>query len=160
MITALISITIYGFLAHYISYTLEKNRLLRKQRWDLNICCGKTDGGGVNADIVKHLELPHFRLVDDIYNLPFSEKEFESVLCSHTLEHVDDPEGFYNELSRVGTQVTVVIPPLYDIFAALNIFEHKVIFLSFKKSHHTLPPYIRLPFAHSVHQKIGQLNRA
>lgn len=69
------------------------------------------------------------------------------MLCSHTLEHVENPALFYNELTRVGKEVTVVIPPLWDICAVLNIFEHKWIFLNFKKEHKTLPKYIKLPLS-------------
>ena len=160
IISILIAVTVYGLVAHYISYFLEKNRVVKSQDWDLNICCGKTDGGGVNADIFKHADLPNFRLIDDVYKLPFAENEFKDVLCSHTLEHVDNPEAFFAELSRVGEKVTVVIPPLYDIFAVLNVFEHRYIFLTFKKTHHVLPPHIKLPFSASIQRKIGQANCA
>ena len=150
----------YAYFAHLISYFLEKTRILKSRDWDLNICCGKTDGGGVNADIIQHKDLPRFKLVQDIYNLPFHDKEFNTVLCSHTMEHVDDPEAFFAELARVGQEVTVVVPPLYDIFALLNIFEHKFIFLTFKKTHHKLPPHIKLPLSEIVQKNLGQLNRA
>ena len=160
VITILLLILVYGLTAHYISYYLEKTRILNKSTWDLNICCGKTDGGGVNADIVQHVELPRFRLVEDIYNLPFQDEEFETVLCSHTLEHVEDPEMFYKELKRVGKHVTVVIPPLYDLFAVLNIFEHRYIFLTFKKRHNKLPKHIKLPLSKQIHSIFGQHNNA
>jgi hypothetical protein len=146
----------YCFISHFISYTILKKRILEKQKWDLNICCGNTDGGGINADIVKHKEVPNFRLVEDIYNLPFKTGEFRKVICSHTIEHVDDPKRFFMELKRVGEEVTLVIPPLYDITAAFNFFEHKTIFFSFKKVHRKLPPHTRLPLAKFIHKKIGQ----
>ncbi|MDP3093359.1 MAG: methyltransferase domain-containing protein [bacterium] len=92
----------YLFLAHYFSYTILKNKTLKKRKWGLNICCGRTDGGGVNADIKKHKDLPDFVLIKDVYNLPFTDKQFKYVLCSHTIEHVDDPKRFYQELKRVG----------------------------------------------------------
>lgn len=158
--TILVGLLAYGFIAHYISYTLEKEKILKAQTWGLNICCGKTDGGGVNADIYKHQELPNFQLVNDIYHLPFQNKQFDSVLCSHTIEHVDDPKKFFAELQRVGEKVTVVIPPLYDIGAVLNVFEHQYIFLSFKKAHNELPPFIRLPFSGAIQRKLGQVNHA
>ncbi len=160
MFTGIVVFLIYAVVAHLFSYYFKKNRVLHSQKWGLNICCGKTDGGGVNADIVQHMELPNFTLIDDIYNLPFANKTFDCVLCSHTLEHVDDPKSFFSELERVGEKVTLVLPPLYDLFAAFNIFEHKVIFLTFKKEHHSLPLYITLPFARTLHDKWGQLNRA
>ena len=129
---------------HYISYFYLKNRIISNQRWDLNICCGKTDGGGLNADIFKHEDVPNFVFIEDIYHLPFAEKEFDRILCSHTIEHVEDPALFYKELTRVGREVTLVMPPIWDVCAVFNVFEHKWIFLSFKKVHISLPKYIKL----------------
>jgi SAM-dependent methyltransferase len=34
-------------------------------------------------------------------NLPFSDKEFDYVICSHVLEHVENPEKFLSEQFRV-----------------------------------------------------------
>jgi len=153
-------VTLYLFLAHLVSYQLGKNRILKKQKWDLNICCGKTDGGGVNVDIVQHKDLPGFRQVDDIYKLPFRNAEFESVLCSHTMEHVDDPQRFFAELQRVGRSVTVVVPPLYDLAAVFSVMEHKWIFLTFRKEHQQLPSYVKLPLADAFQKRFGQSNCA
>lgn len=155
-----VAIALYLSLAHYVSYYLGKARILNSQKWDLNICCGKTDGGGLNVDIVKHQDLPRFQQVDDIYNLPFEDGKFETVLCSHTIEHVDDPRRFYSELQRVGKHVTLVVPPLYDLAAVFNVFEHKWIFLTLRKQHHALPGFVRLPLADVCHRFFGQRNRA
>lgn len=140
---------------HQISYRLIKNRILRRRIWDLNICCGKTDGGGVNADIVKHDNIPNLVLLSDIYNLPFKDNAFEQVLCSHTIEHVEDPKKFYNELKRVGRNVTLVVPPLWDIGAVLNLLEHRWIYLTVKKEHRSLPPKIPLPLASHIQRWFG-----
>lgn len=132
------------WLTNWISYTLIKNRALKERRWDYNICCGTTDGGGVNADIVRHGDVPNFEQVADINRLPHPDGAFDRILCSHTLEHVDDPRRFFAELQRVGRHVTVLIPPIWDVSAALNFLEHRVIFLTFRSRHeNTLPPYIR-----------------
>jgi SAM-dependent methyltransferase len=141
---------------HQVSYRMQKSRILKRQRWGLNICCGRTDGGGINADIFRHADLPRFRLVEDIYRLPFSDKQFETVLCSHTLEHVEDPDRFFSELCRVGERVTLVLPPLWDITAALNVFEHRWIFLTLKKEHGRPPRRIRLPLAGTLQRMFGQ----
>jgi len=154
----LIGAVIYCVLAHFISYSWLKNRIIKRQKWDLNICCGQTDGGGINADIVFQERVPNCQVIEDIYNLPYREGEFGTVLCSHTIEHVDDPDRFFSELQRVGESVTIVIPPLYDVTAALNFFEHKHLFLSFKKKHNRLPKYVKLPFADWIHKKLGQIN--
>ena len=123
----LLLLALYAFVAHTISYKIIKKRIIGKTSWDLNICCGTIDGGGINADIYKHAELPNFVLIEDIYKLPFDDGRFEKVLCSHTLEHVSDPARFFDELRRVGRDVTIIIPPLWDILAAFDFFEHKYI---------------------------------
>ncbi len=148
------------FLTNYISYHIMKRRVLERRIWDLNICCGKTDGGGVNADIVKHSSVPNFYKIDNIYQLPFTDKYFQKVLCSHTIEHVDDPQDFYQELSRVGNEVKLVVPPLWDLSAALNLLEHKWLFLTFKKEHSGLPAYIKLPLAGFIQKLLGQKIKA
>lgn len=94
--------------------------------------------------------------VEDIYQLPFEDKQFETVLCSHAVEHVADPEMFFKELNRVGEQVTLVIPPLWDPLAVLNLVEHRWIFLSSQKEHSVLPRHIRLPLAKQVQARFGQ----
>ena len=79
-----------------------KERIIAGQQWDLNICCGKAD----------------------------ADKQFKNVLCSHTIEHVEKPDLFFRELHRVGETIAIILPPLWDIFAAFNFVEHKWIFLS------------------------------
>jgi ubiquinone/menaquinone biosynthesis C-methylase UbiE len=137
-----------------------KKRVLESRIWDLNICCGKTDGGGINADIVRHKSVPNFYQLDDIYNLPFRDNHFGTVLCSHTIEHVDDPGKFYYELTRVGKEVKIVVPPLWDITAAFNVLEHKWIFVTFNKEHTTLPVYKRLPLSDYIQRTFGQRIKA
>ena len=150
-------LTLLGLKAlNVLSYSFLKQRILRRHRWDLNVCCGKTDGGGVNADIVQHRALPNFVLLDSVYALPFEDGQFETVLCSHTMEHVEDPERFFAELKRVGREVTVVLPPLWDVSAALNVLEHRWIFLTLRKEHTTLPPRVPLPLAAWLQRRIGQ----
>lgn len=145
------------FLLNLLSYRILKPRIIReRQKWDLNICCGDIDGGGVNADIVAQ-DVPNFVLTPDIYRLPFKDGEFEHVLCSHTIEHVDDPDAFWAELNRVGKHVTLILPPIWDLAAALNIFEHKWLFLSWHKRHHTMPRQIKLSGAQIYQQRFGQV---
>jgi SAM-dependent methyltransferase len=42
--------------------------------------------------------------------LPFDDKCFDFVYCSHVLEHVDDPQGLLLEMSRIGKAGFVVVP--------------------------------------------------
>jgi hypothetical protein len=67
---------------------------------------------------------------------------------------------FFRELCRVGESVTIVLPPLWDLFAAFNFLEHKWIFLTMRKTHHALPGYLPLPFACHVHRYLGQRFKA
>ncbi len=143
-------------ITNLISYSILKHKTLQERRWDLNICCGVTDGGGVNADIVQHGEAPNFVKVDSIYRLPFDDNQFDTVLCSHTMEHVEDPDRFYQELKRVGREIRLVLPPLWDITAVLNFFEHRWVFLTLKKDHSMLPPRVHLPFARTYQSANGQ----
>jgi SAM-dependent methyltransferase len=146
-LVALAAIPLLGTLlwsANFLSYRVLKERAIRERRWDYNICCGETDVGGINADIVQHGPVPRFELVTDVNRLPHADRAFAHVLCSHTLEHVDDPKEMFAELRRVGRHVTILVPPLWDIAAALNPLEHRVIFLTFATRHDDrLPPYIR-----------------
>jgi len=147
-------------LLNNFEYKYLNNKILVSQKWDLNICSGKKDGGGINADVKKYIDLPNFVLIEDIYHLPFKDKEFKDVLCAHTLEHVDDPNAFYKELRRVGEKVTVVLPPIWDLGATFNVFEHKWIFLTLKTKHLSLPPKVHLPLSNFVHKHFGQVFHA
>jgi SAM-dependent methyltransferase len=156
-LAALILGSAFLWSANFLSYRYLKERTLRERRWDYNICCGETDGGGVNADIVRHGEVPRFELVTDVTRLPHRDGAFAHVLCSHTLEHVDDPRAMFAELRRVGRSVTILVPPLWDLAAALNPFEHRVIFLTFATRHDDrLPRYIEFTPARWLQSVRGQ----
>jgi len=141
---------------HWYSYRYLKNDIIRRRRWDLNICCGNTDGGGINADIMQHGNVPNFVKLDSIYRLPFRDHQFDVVLSSHTAEHVDYPRRFDRELRRVGKTVVYILPPIWDLAASLNILEHKWLYLSVRKVHYKMPPRIPLPFARKLQARIGQ----
>lgn len=150
------TITVIIVFLHWYSYGYLKNSIIGRQTWDLNICCGTTDGGGVNVDIVQHSELPNFVQVEDIYCLPFEDQQFDTALCSHTIEHVDYPRRFDRELRRVAKNVVYVLPPVWDLAAALNVWEHKWLFLTIRKVHYSLPRCTPLPFARRLQSRIGQ----
>lgn len=156
-IAAFVAALLLLSLLNQLSYVWLKNRILRSRRWDLNICCGHTDGGGVNADIVRHSHVPNYTQINNVCELPFRDRQFAHTLCSHTIEHVDDPEAFDRELRRVSGHVTYAVPPLWDIGAALNVFEHRWIFLTFRTKHvGRLPRHVRLPLSRTVQRVFGQ----
>jgi len=45
--------------------------------------------------------------------IPFADAEFDYVICSHVIEHVEDVEGFCNEMFRVGRRGYVEFPTVY-----------------------------------------------
>lgn len=45
----------------------------------------------------------------DIHNLPYPDESFDFVLCSHVLEHVEDPRRAVSELRRVLKQDSIAI---------------------------------------------------
>ena len=156
IIAAVSSLLVLGFVLNWLDYTFMKNRYLKKGKFDLNVCCGDTACGGVNADIVKR-NVPRFVLVKDIYSLPFRNKQFKNAICSHTMEHVEDPVKFFKELKRVSNSVTILVPPIWDYGCMLNIFEHKRQFVTLWTKHvNKLPKSFPLPLAGVVQSKYGQ----
>lgn len=137
---------LYLIIANIIDYRILKSYYLKKQKWNLNICCGYTDGGGINADVAKR-NVPNFVLIKNIYRLPFKNKEFDNVICSHTMEHVENPYNFLKELKRISKNVVLLVPPIWDMGCFLNFREHKWQFLTLKSRHsNNLPGKIKLPF--------------
>jgi hypothetical protein len=157
----LITASLVGFIhsLNLLSYHYLKNRILKRQKWDLNVCCGYTDGGGINVDIVRHQDIPNL-VIANVYHLPFKATQFKTVLCSHTIEHVDRPLELYRELNRVGCDVTLVTPPLWDLSAAFNVLEHKWIYWSLFTEHTQLPYYTPLPLSGTVQNLFGQRIKA
>ncbi|VVC04366.1 Methyltransferase domain protein [Candidatus Bilamarchaeum dharawalense] len=146
ILEALLVLFALVIVTHIIDYYPLKLHYFKKQKWDLNIGCGPTDGGGLNADVVPR-KVPNFVLIKDIYHLPFKNKQFKTVMASHIIEHVDDPEKFYKELSRVSENVIFLIPPVWDLAAAFNLPEHKWHFLTLgTKFVNTLPARVKLPY--------------
>ena len=51
----------------------------------------------------------------DVENTPFNDKEFDFVIASHILEHVEEPFKFCNEMTRIGKRGYIEVPtPLWD----------------------------------------------
>ena len=133
LISTLTAITVLMFFSHWLSYSYLKNRIIASRKWCLNICCGNTDGGGRNADIVRHVDVPCFDKI---------------------------PERLDKELRRVGKNIVYILPPLWDIGAVFNLLEHKWVFLTIRKSHKTLPRHIKLSGSDTVQKYLGQMIRA
>ena len=145
----------YVYVAHIFDYKILKEKHLKQKKWDLNISCGDTNIAKINADIIER-NVPNFMLVKDIYNLPFKDKQFDNVISSHTIEHVEDPDKFFKELKRISKNVTILLPPIWDLASLFWILEHKWIFLTLNTKHETKLPYkIKMPYCF-IHKLFGQ----
>lgn len=49
-------------------------------------------------------------VVADGYHLPFADKAFDYVICSHILEHMENPLAFLKEVARVGKAGYIEVP--------------------------------------------------
>ena len=52
-------------------------------------------------------------VVADGYRLPFKNKAFDYVICSHVLEHLEYPEKFMKELERVAKAGYIEVPNIF-----------------------------------------------
>lgn len=90
----------------------------------LDVGSGHNPHPRANVVVDKFIDDNYHRLTDikvlnkqqfinaDGENLPFKAKEFDYVLCSHVLEHVDHPDKFLDELIRVGKRGYLETPSL------------------------------------------------
>ena len=58
--------------------------------------------------------------VGDLYDLPYEDDAFDTVLCSEVLEHLEHPDEAFRELRRVARQAVVVTVPREPYFRWLN----------------------------------------
>ncbi len=113
----------------------------------LDVGCGR----GFLADILsKHHEVSAVDIVvppairerfpqvkfyeDNVETLPFSDKEFDTVVCTHTLEHVRNMHLAVQELRRVGKKLIIIVPKQrpykYTFDLHLNFFPYVYSLLS------------------------------
>ena len=69
---------------------------------------------------------------------PFADKEFDYIICSHVLEHVEEIPGFLSEVFRVAKKGYFEFPKvyyeyLYNISAHLNILKFENCILNYMK---------------------------
>ncbi len=61
----------------------------------------------------------------DIYNLPYKDNEFDLVLCTEVLEHLEDPRRALKELKRVAKRYCVISVPNEPWFMLGNFLRGK-----------------------------------
>lgn len=86
---------------------------------------GPVTWGDVNCDIAgAGYCTPQNVCHCDIHDIPYPDKHFGSVIATHVLEHVDDPQRALRELQRVSDEVFVVVPRWWGLHTWLQP-EHK-----------------------------------
>lgn len=75
----------------------------------------------IGKKIYPHLDLRK----GDIYNLDFKDDEFDVVLCTEVLEHLDDPEKAVAELKRVSKKYILFSVPNEPFFILANFMRGK-----------------------------------
>ncbi len=95
------------------------NLVKNNPNWNiLDIGCGYTahEKANVVCDVQDlsnyYKEKKFIKLNDKIF--PFKDKEFDFVIASHVLEHVDDVTFFISELERISTKGYIELPTLLD----------------------------------------------
>ena len=109
-----------------INLILDKNKSWKV----LDIGCGYTANKHANfvADVQDFSEFykdkKKFIKIKD-KNLPFKDKEFDFVIASHVIEHVDDFSFFISELERISNQGYIELPTrLGDNLVFENTTDH------------------------------------
>ena len=94
----------------YIDNQIEQN-----PNWKvLDIGCGYTAHKKANIicdvqDLSEYYKGRDFVKLED-KTLPFKDKEFDYVICSHVIEHVNDPIFFKKEIERIGKSGYIELP--------------------------------------------------
>lgn len=74
---------------------------------------GPTLWGDVNMDLAASPKTecqPNLVCFGDAATIPYPDKYFGSVIASHVLEHVEDPQKVLQELHRVAEEVFIITP--------------------------------------------------
>ena len=148
--------------------TINK-KLEENPNWKiLDLGCGYT--ANKNATVVADVQdLSNFYkdkkfIKIDEKKLPFKDKEFDFVITSHVIEHVDDLDFFIKEIERISNQGYIELPSkLGDNLVFENLTDHtwwfdyddeKQILLAEKKKQY-IEPFITV----SIAKKLEQLFR-
>ena len=96
-----------------------ENTLSLNSSWNiLDIGCGYGASKYANVvcdvqDLSKYYPKKTFIKLNE-KKLPFKDKEFDFVIASHVMEHVDDIEFFISELERVSQQGYIELPTMLE----------------------------------------------
>ena len=97
---------------------IEKTLSLSPNLKILDIGCGYNANKYANVicdvqDLKSHYSEKKFVKLED-KNLPFKDKEFDFVIASHVMEHVEDIEYFIKELERISYKGYIELPTMLE----------------------------------------------
>ncbi len=99
----------------------------------LDVGCGinKIPGStGIDIDEKSHADIKHDF---NVYPFPIEDNSFDKIYAKHIIEHLDDPQGFINELTRIlkpgGT--LFMETPHFSSYVAYSEVQHKFFFSYF-----------------------------
>jgi ubiquinone/menaquinone biosynthesis C-methylase UbiE len=81
---------------------------------------------------IKKFDLPGFveQSIGDIHHLPYEDKQFDTVICCHTIEHLTGLPQCINELIRIARKEVIIVTPCqkpfyYTLDEHVNFFYYK-----------------------------------
>ena len=106
--------------------------------------------GYITADVYLDIRKPSFRiqnfLLADILHMPFRDRCFKTVFCSHVIEHLEEPLQGLKELWRVtGNYLEIRVPHRFWKFRDHNRR------LPYGHKHHFSVSYFKTVFAGQLH---------
>lgn len=102
---------------------------ISKKNFDTTAC-------DINQPAYLKEKFPHIHFVEgDVENLPFEDKSFDTVICTHTLEHVRHLSKAMDELRRITKKRLIIVVPMerpyeFDFNLHLNFFTYPWMFLN------------------------------
>jgi len=100
---------------------------------NVNLGCGGMNiPGYIRVDINEKVK-PDVLYDLNVYPYPFENNQFDKILASHIIEHLDNPEKFIKEIHRIaksGCEITIITPH-YSNFTSYSDITHKWHFSSF-----------------------------
>jgi len=148
---------------NFVNSTLSKNT-----NWKiLDIGCGYRANKNATIiadiqDLSNHYKGKKFIKING-KNLPFKDKEFDFVISSHVIEHVEDFEFFIKELERISSKGYIELPSrLGDNLVFENVNDHKWWFsyddvndqLVVSKKNQLIDPFITVSTSRNFFEKI------
>lgn len=81
---------------------------------------------------IKNFNLPDFinQSIGDIHHLPYKDKEFDTTICCHTIEHLTGLDKCISELVRITKKEIIIVTPCqrpyyYTLDEHVNFFLYK-----------------------------------